>query len=59
MCCCVADVHPLDYLYEALGSQLEPLQEEEHEAQYILKYISSSLANGTACRPLAVACPPL
>ncbi|XP_064602038.1 poly [ADP-ribose] polymerase tankyrase-like isoform X2 [Liolophura sinensis] len=36
------DINPLDYIYRALGCQLQLMSEREVETQYILKYIYNS-----------------
>ena len=36
------ETNPLDYVYKAIKCHIEPLEEQSVEAQYILKYISSS-----------------
>ena len=35
-------MNPLDYIYRSIGCKIQPLNENEHETQYILTYINAS-----------------
>ncbi|XP_070180050.1 poly [ADP-ribose] polymerase tankyrase-like isoform X2 [Littorina saxatilis] len=47
----LAEMNPLDYIYRGIGCKIQPLNENEHETQYILTYINAS---GHGCKVNAV-----
>ena len=45
----VAETNPLDYVYRSMGVELELMQEEEVESQYLLNYIHRSSNTQSTC----------